>query len=90
MIRFAPFALVVLFAAAAGWLSLAVDPWWWLAAVPLLALAVLGVADLAQRRHSVLRNYPITGHLRFLLESIRPRSACTTPRGCTPGCCAAG
>lgn len=72
MIRFAPFALVVLSAAAAGWLSLAVHPWWWLAAGPLLALAVLGVADLAQRRHSVLRNYPIAGHLRFLLESIRP------------------
>jgi glutamate synthase domain-containing protein 2 len=43
--------------------------------VPLVvcgALAVLGTADLIQPRHAVLRNYPISAHLRFLLESIRP------------------
>jgi glutamate synthase domain-containing protein 2 len=32
----------------------------------------LGAFDLTQTRHSVLRNYPIIGHLRFLLEYIRP------------------
>jgi glutamate synthase domain-containing protein 2 len=39
-----------------------------------LALAVLALAvfDLVQRRHSILRNYPVAGHLRFLLERIRP------------------
>ncbi|MBK6869040.1 MAG: FMN-binding glutamate synthase family protein [Burkholderiales bacterium] len=36
------------------------------------ALVALGVRDLLQTRHSVLRNYPILGHLRFLLEFIRP------------------
>lgn len=35
-------------------------------------LAMLGVRDLTQPRHSVLRNYPLWGHLRFLLEFIRP------------------
>ena len=35
-------------------------------------LALLGVYDLAQTRHAVLRNYPISAHLRFLLEHIRP------------------
>src|SRR5262245_53537606 len=35
-------------------------------------LSVLGTLDLLQTRHSVLRNYPITAHLRFLLEKIRP------------------
>ena len=35
-------------------------------------LAALGVYDLMQRRHSILRNYPVLGHLRFLLEAIRP------------------
>src|SRR5262245_29472977 len=35
-------------------------------------LSVLGTLDLLQTRHSVLRNYPISAHLRFLLESIRP------------------
>jgi len=36
------------------------------------ALFGLGVHDLRQRRHSILRNYPVVGHLRFLLESFRP------------------
>jgi glutamate synthase domain-containing protein 2 len=40
----------------------------------LLCLFLLGLGwrDTQQRRHSVLRNYPIIGHLRFLLEFIRP------------------
>lgn len=35
-------------------------------------LLALGMFDLVQTRHSVLRNYPIIGHLRFGLEYIRP------------------
>jgi glutamate synthase domain-containing protein 2 len=38
----------------------------------LTGLVVLGVHDLQQTRHAILRNYPIIGHLRFLLEFIRP------------------
>ncbi|MBN8487747.1 MAG: FMN-binding glutamate synthase family protein [Burkholderiales bacterium] len=34
--------------------------------------AGLGWRDLLQRRHAVLRNYPVIGHFRFLLEFIRP------------------
>jgi glutamate synthase domain-containing protein 2 len=37
-----------------------------------LALTTLGIHDLLQSRHSVLRNYPVIGHLRFMLEFIRP------------------
>ena len=43
--------------------------------IPLLifgALTLLGVRDLLQSSHAVLRNYPISAHLRFLLEEIRP------------------
>ena len=36
------------------------------------ALSAVGVHDLLQPHHAVLRNYPILGHLRFLLEFIRP------------------
>ncbi|ABD05277.1 Ferredoxin-dependent glutamate synthase [Rhodopseudomonas palustris HaA2] len=36
------------------------------------ALTLLGVRDLFQKNHAVLRNYPISAHLRFLLEEIRP------------------
>ncbi|MCH8629258.1 FMN-binding glutamate synthase family protein [Arsenicicoccus piscis] len=36
------------------------------------ATAALAARDLVQRKHSVLRNYPVVGHLRYLLEDIRP------------------
>jgi len=37
-----------------------------------LFLTLLGLRDARQKRHAVLRNYPVIGHLRFLLEFIRP------------------
>ena len=46
--------------------------WWWLLPCVAIALTVLGLRDLAQTRHAVLRNYPVIGHMRFLLEYIRP------------------
>jgi glutamate synthase domain-containing protein 2 len=45
---------------------------WIVVAVLAAALVALAVHDLVQRRHSILRNYPILGHFRFMLESIRP------------------
>jgi glutamate synthase domain-containing protein 2 len=36
------------------------------------AVALVGVHDVIQRRHSILRNYPILGHARFALEAVRP------------------
>ena len=35
-------------------------------------IVALGVRDLTQTKHAVLRNYPVAAHLRFILESIRP------------------
>ncbi len=35
-------------------------------------LVLVGLRDLTQTRHAVLRNYPIAAHLRFILEGIRP------------------
>jgi len=43
-----------------------------LAAGPLLLLAALGVYEPRPAGSLVLRNYPIAGHLRFLLEEIPP------------------
>src|SRR3977135_1984548 len=43
--------------------------------IPILifgALTLLGIRDLTQKGHAVLRNYPISAHIRFLLEEIRP------------------
>ncbi|XAS77787.1 FMN-binding glutamate synthase family protein [Dermatophilaceae bacterium Sec6.4] len=36
------------------------------------AIAALAARDLLQKRHSILRNYPVIGHSRFLLEGLRP------------------
>ncbi len=35
-------------------------------------LVLVGVHDMLQTRHSVLRNYPVIGHVRWLVEMIRP------------------
>src|ERR1700676_4131688 len=42
------------------------------AAIPLAALVLLGLWDLTQPRHSIRRNYPIIGHIRWWVEAIRP------------------
>ena len=48
-------------------------PWWLLGLIVLgVLLAVVFLHDTLQRRHSVLRTYPVVGHLRFLLEKIGP------------------
>jgi glutamate synthase domain-containing protein 2 len=45
---------------------------WLFALIPIALLLVLGIYDVLQRRRSVLRNFPVLGHLRFLMEGIRP------------------
>jgi glutamate synthase domain-containing protein 2 len=45
--------------------------WAWLAALA-GGLTLVGIRDLTQVHHSILRNYPIIGHVRFMIESIRP------------------
>lgn len=35
-------------------------------------LILLGLFDITQKSHSVLRNFPVLGHMRYLLEEIRP------------------
>jgi glutamate synthase domain-containing protein 2 len=47
-------------------------PWIFLLLVVFVPLAVLTVWDLTQRRHSLLRNYPLLAHMRWLFEGIRP------------------
>jgi hypothetical protein len=72
MIRWiAVFGLIVA-AAVATVLALTVATEWWFVAGPLIFFAGVGTTDLVQRKHSVLRNYPVIGHGRFLLEEIRP------------------
>src|SRR5690625_3370711 len=36
------------------------------------ALGGLAAHDLTQKRHTILRIYPVIGHMRYLLEGLRP------------------
>ena len=70
--RFGLFATVgVLFGAFA--MLTALWSWWMvLPSVIFGILAGMGVYDLIQTKHSILRNYPVLGHMRFFFEGIRP------------------
>ena len=61
---------VVLFAACAALAAAHHLSWFWII-VPVLFVA-LGLFDLTQERHAILRNYPLWGHFRFMFEFIRP------------------
>nr|WP_298372161.1 FMN-binding glutamate synthase family protein [uncultured Halomonas sp.] len=52
-------------------LALWAPAWLWLWLI-LPALAIVGARDL-RSRHNVLRNYPVVGHLRYMLEFLRPQ-----------------
>lgn len=43
--------------------------WFLLVLLPLLLLAVYNIK---QKKHALLRNYPVIGYLRYMLEAIRP------------------
>jgi len=43
--------------------------WLWLIVIPLI---LVGIYDMVQKRKTVLRIYPVIGHIRYLFEYIRP------------------
>jgi glutamate synthase domain-containing protein 2 len=53
-------------------LGVAHDPRWFVLELVLVPLAALGVWDLFQPKHSLLRNYPLLGHFRFVIEDLGP------------------
>lgn len=60
------FATAIIFA-----LSLLSLNWLWLFAI-IGPIILLGIYDITQTSHSILRLYPVLGHFRYLLESVRP------------------
>ena len=71
MLRFTTFGLVAALALFSliglfwsGWFLIPLGVFGWLTG--------LGVFDVTQRRRSILRNYPVLGHMRFMFEGIRP------------------
>ena len=48
------------------------ETWVFVPAIIFGALTLLGLRDISQTRHAVLKNYPVLGHIRFLFEkSVR-------------------
>ena len=70
-VRYTAFALCVLgLLLALAYFALSGEGGW--AVVVFALLVALGVYDLRQDSHAILRNYPVIGNLRFVLEYIRP------------------
>lgn len=63
---------LVAFGALASLIALLWSGWMIIPLAIFAALTALGARDLTQRSHSILRNYPVLGHMRFLFEGIRP------------------
>lgn len=70
--RFAPLAGVAFAGLACLIAALAWSLWMLLPFGFFAFLTLLGLQDLRQPHHSILRNYPVIGHMRFLFEGIRP------------------
>ncbi|MBT6157762.1 MAG: FMN-binding glutamate synthase family protein [Planctomycetaceae bacterium] len=46
--------------------------WFWISIGVAAALLLLVLFDLLQKKHAILRNFPVIGHFRYLLEAIGP------------------
>ncbi len=66
---FYPLSLAIF--AATGLVAWTWPPFSW-AFAALVPLFLIGVRDYQQTTHAVLRNFPVIGHVRYLLEMIRP------------------
>ncbi len=53
-------------------LSLSVSRSFWWPSCFFGIFLLIGVYDVLQNRHAILKNYPLLGHLRYLLEDIGP------------------
>src|SRR5690554_1629700 len=71
--RFIPLGIALLGTLISGLVvALTLSVWSMVIFAAFAFLFALGVYDQVQTRHAVLRNYPIIGHIRYLMESIRP------------------
>jgi glutamate synthase domain-containing protein 2 len=73
LVRFIPFALciAIAFVSLIFWAVFGSIYFWIFAAAT--GLSILGAYDLIQTKHNLMRNYPITGRLRWVFEGIRPQ-----------------
>jgi hypothetical protein len=44
----------------------------WIGIGALVLLLAVVVHDVTQKKHAILRNFPVVGHFRYLLEAVGP------------------
>jgi len=72
MLRYAPWFLLIAATPVTAALALGIDSGWWFGFAIATSLALLGVRDFFQPGHTLLRNYPVIAHFRWMFEAIRP------------------
>ena len=70
--RYTAFWLCLAGMVATGIASVVHDGLWPIGTFVFAVLTIVGLNDMRQLRHSVRRNYPVVGHLRWMFERIRP------------------
>lgn len=67
------FILSMLLASAAVIILGILFPWVWWFMILIGPLWILGMVDMLQKKHAVMRNYPVVGRLRYVMEDLRPK-----------------
>ncbi|NCX93353.1 MAG: FMN-binding glutamate synthase family protein [Gammaproteobacteria bacterium] len=63
-------AFGIILLAIAGLFAMWHDLRWFL--LILIPIVLIGLYDVTQKQHTLLRNFPVLGHIRYILEFIRP------------------
>jgi len=45
--------------------------WWFL--LPAVPLIIIGIVDMLQTKHAIMRNFPVVGRARYWMEALRPK-----------------
>ena len=72
MVRNAFILLSVLITGAIIFLGQTISVSWYYWFILFGPLIVVGYYDIVQKKHAILKNFPVIGHLRYILESISP------------------
>ena len=54
-------------------LGLFINPWWYLLLGVTVFLTGMGINDMIQKKHAIMRTYPVFGRMRFWMEALRPK-----------------
>ncbi|MFK7933180.1 MAG: FMN-binding glutamate synthase family protein [Saprospiraceae bacterium] len=69
--EFIAFSIIALLAIAGLTYFVSPNFLWWL--VIIVPLVIIGGYDMVQKKHAIMRNYPIFGRGRYLMEELRPK-----------------